>query len=44
MQRDQPEAGILDREPVEVDPLLVHEPDPAHRPLRCWLGHWRAPF
>ena len=30
-QRDQAQVGVLDREPVEVDPLLVHEPDPAHR-------------
>ena len=38
-QCDQAEVGILDGEPVEVDPLLVHEPDPAYRLLRPWHGH-----
>jgi len=32
-QRDEAEIHVLHREPVQVDPLPVHEPDPAHRPL-----------
>ena len=40
-QRDQPEVGVLDREAVQVDPLGVHEPDPADRPLAAWPS-WRS--
>ena len=32
VQCGQPQLGVLDGEAVQVDPLLVHEPDPADRP------------
>ena len=38
-QRDQAQGGVLDREPVQVDPLLVHEPDrPTGGPADSVIG------
>jgi hypothetical protein len=37
-QGDQPELGLFPGETVQVDPLGVHEPDPAYRPPAARAG------